>query len=303
MPDLRLVPEPDGPPAQADDVDGLVDRLARRRYAHEHADANAARAAARRMVERVADAGRLLEVRSGTAVVGRILWVAHGEDRSVADAVLDDLSLAPAVRGLLVDRARAEGAARLSVTVSTGDPVAAGLTDGAGFEVAATQMLLPLRPDDDLPPASGLRLDPMDEAEHAAWLADEVEAYAAERVASGESPAQAAEHSRRQHAELLPDGLATVHHHFFVARVDGVRVGTLWIGTERPVGFVYDVVVDEAHRRRGHGAGLMRAGARWAREHGHHALGLNVFGHNHGARALYDRLGYQVTEQFLGLRL
>jgi GNAT superfamily N-acetyltransferase len=303
VPDLRLAPEPDGPPADADDVDLLVDRLARRRYAHEYADPGAARSAAERMLERVGDSGRLLAVRSGAAVVGRVLWVAHGEDRSVADVVLDDLSLAPALRGLLVDRARADGAARLTVTVSTGDPVAAALVEGAGFEVAATQMLLPLRPDDDLSPASDVRLDPMDEAEHAAWLAGEVEAYAAERVASGESPAQAAEHSRRQHAELLPDGLTTAHHHFFVARVDGVRVGTLWIGTERPMAFVYDVVVDEAHRRRGHGAGLMRAGARWARERGHHALGLNVFGHNHGARALYDRLGYQVTEQFLGLRL
>ena len=33
----------------------------------------------------------------------------------------------------------------------------------------------------------------------------------------------------------------------------------------------------------------------WCREQGHPALGLNVFAHNPGARALYDRLGYHVT--------
>ena len=63
--------------------------------------------------------------------------------------------------------------------------------------------------------------------------------------------------------------------------------------------FVYDVAVDEAQRRRGYGGGLMRAGAVWARQQGSPALGLNVFGYNHGARALYDALGYDVVETFV----
>ena len=99
-------------------------------------------------------------------------------------------------------------------------------------------------------------------------------------------------------AAQLPDGLSTANHHFFVGMVDGERVGTLWLATERPMAFVYDVVVDEDQRRRGYGAGLMRAGAVWARARGAHALGLNVFGYNRGAKTLYDRLGYHVVEEY-----
>ncbi|MDT1888860.1 GNAT family N-acetyltransferase, partial [Acinetobacter baumannii] len=72
---------------------------------------------------------------------------------------------------------------------------------------------------------------------------------------SGESIEQAREVAEQQMADLLPDGLATEHQDFFVGTVDGEPVGTLWVGTERPMAFVYDVVVDEAHRRRGYGAG------------------------------------------------
>ena len=47
----------------------------------------------------------------------------------------------------------------------------------------------------------------------------------------------------------------------------------------------------------------MRLGALWARDRGSHALGLNVFGYNDAARALYERLGYAVTEEFVALEL
>ena len=62
--------------------------------------------------------------------------------------------------------------------------------------------------------------------------------------------------------------------------------------------FVYDVEVDESQRRKGYGAAIMNAGALWCRDQGHPVLGLNVFAHNPGARALYDRLGYQVTQDY-----
>jgi GNAT superfamily N-acetyltransferase len=75
-------------------------------------------------------------------------------------------------------------------------------------------------------------------------------------------------------------------------------VGTLWISTEHPMAFVYDIAVEESQRRRGYGEAIMNAGARWCRDRGHPALGLNVFAHNPGARALYDKLGYQVTADY-----
>ena len=67
--------------------------------------------------------------------------------------------------------------------------------------------------------------------------------------------------------------------------------------------FVYNVEVDEAQRRKGYGAAIMNAGARWSRDAGHPALGLNVFAHNPSARALYDKLGYRVTFDYCALDL
>ncbi|WP_139980941.1 GNAT family N-acetyltransferase [Nocardioides litoris] len=292
MPDLHLhhVTDPD--------TTALLARLQRRRYAHEHGDPEAALGAARALLERLGEHGQVLHVLRGADVVGELLVRDHGAEQGVVDVVLDDPADAPVVCRLVEQRARAAGAGRLTVTVSPGDPVAAALVAGGGFSVAATQMRLDLAAEP--PPEPVVSLVPMDEAGFAAWEAEEVESYAAERARSGEDPERALQVSREQHAELLPEGLATPHHHFFVGLVDGAPVGTLWLCTEKPTAFVFDVVVDEAHRRRGYGAGLMRAGARWARDHGALAIGLNVFGHNHGARALYDRLGYVVTEDFWG---
>jgi GNAT superfamily N-acetyltransferase len=104
--------------------------------------------------------------------------------------------------------------------------------------------------------------------------------------------------SREQLAELIRAGIESPGQHFFTAWVDGSRVGHLWLNTDRPMAFVYDIVVREDQRRRGYGEAIMNAGALWCREQGHFAIGLNVFAHNPGARALYDRLGYEVTVDY-----
>ncbi|WP_148614759.1 GNAT family N-acetyltransferase [Nocardioides rubriscoriae] len=295
MPDLTLQPLPHPP------FDELVEHLVVRRHLAEQADPDRARAAAEAGVERFRERVQVLDVLDAARAVGRVWLVEQGDDRAVLRLVLDDPHDAPAVRTLVEALAREQGARRLTVGVYPGDPATEAFADDPGMQTAAVQMRLPLT--DDLPPEHVVVLQPMDQAAYAVWEADEIESYAEARARSGETPERALEVSREQHAELLPDGLATEHHEFFVGLVDGEPVGTLWIGTERPMAFVYDVAVDEAHRRRGYGGGLMRAGALWAREHGSHALGLNVFGYNTGARALYDALGYETVETFVGKEL
>jgi len=61
----------------------------------------------------------------------------------------------------------------------------------------------------------------------------------------------------------------------------------------------YNIVVRPEHRRRGYGAAIMNAAAIRCRDLGHPVLGLNVFAHNPNARALYDKLGYEVTHDYL----
>jgi ribosomal protein S18 acetylase RimI-like enzyme len=67
--------------------------------------------------------------------------------------------------------------------------------------------------------------------------------------------------------------------------------------------FIYDIEVREEQRRRGYGRELLDAGASAAVELGATTLGLNVFGPNDGARALYERAGYATTEQTYRIEL
>jgi ribosomal protein S18 acetylase RimI-like enzyme len=286
---LRHVPDPP--------YDDLVTHLVQRRFLGEQDDPDRARDAAAALVGRIAERTSYRDVDADGEVAGGVWLVEERDDLAVLVLHLADTSLAPAVREHVRELAVAAGARRLTIGVWPDDPAAGAFVEGAGFEVSAVQMRLDLG--GTLPTEEVVVVEPMDEATFEVWQADEVATYAEERTRAGETPERALEVAREQHAELLPDGLATEHQHFFVGRVDGEQVGMLWIGTERPLAFVYLVAVDAAHRRRGYGAGLMRGGALWVQARGGHALGLNVFGYNHGARALYDRLGYRVTELFM----
>lgn len=264
----------------------------------EEARANAERALSRLLPFGLATPEQLvLQVVDGEAAQGEV-WVGFGGDgdAQVHDVRLEDAGLGPAVRTAVGRIARERGATRLELGVVPGDPSAEAFVSGGGFTEAATNMVI------DLPaPASdgGVELRPMGDEEFVGFMSGQAEEYAAERAAAGESVERAREVAAEQLGQLVPDGLASEGQHFFTAYADGVAVGSLWLATPGPRAFVYDVVVDPAHRRRGHGRSIMTAAADWCHEHGAKALGLNVFGHNTGARALYDQLGYRVSERYL----
>lgn len=291
-------------------LDALVATMTAQRFLAQWRDDALAGAAARTWADRIAPRVRHVEVCEADPGTGHLdghvggcgdLWLVRNDDElSVLALRLDDPALATEVRDLVAELAREEGCRRLSIGVVPGESGSETFA-GDGFEVAADQMCLDL--DGDLSADTVVALVPMGEDDYALWEADEVETYALAREKAGEPRETALRIATEQHAELLSDGLATAHHHFFVGRVDGEEVGTLWIGTERPMAFVYDVTIHETQRRRGYGAGLMRAGALWAQAQGAPAVGLNVFGYNRGAKALYDRLGYRVVESYRTLTL
>jgi len=137
--------------------------------------------------------------------------------------------------------------------------------------------------------------------EYEGWSAAQLDTYVNEIVASGSMSREAAEEKgRRDQAELLPGGLATPGQLIVRVEADGQPVGWLWLALRNPrvevgVGFIYDLVVDEALRGRGYGRATMKLAEEEARSNGLHALALNVFGHNTAARALYSSLGYRET--------
>lgn len=145
-------------------------------------------------------------------------------------------------------------------------------------------------------PSARVRLVPMTEGEYAAFLAEQIPGYAESNVRAGRwTEAESLERSREEFQRLLPEGPKTPNHFLFTIHEEpgGTPVGDLWLALTSPgIAFVYDLAVAPEHRRRGYAMAAMKEAERVAIAHGASRIGLNVFGHNPGARALYVRLGY-----------
>jgi GNAT superfamily N-acetyltransferase len=290
--ELRPVPEE----ARTDWDPTLTDRLDVLRYRQQYDDPQEARAKAGEFVDSVRETTRIFEVVDGDDTVGHLWWGPEGESASVMDVRLDAPERVAELVPAMQDLARAAGQSRIGVAGVPGDPSRMALVELPGFTRRATNMLLVL--DGTIDDPGPLELREFAPGEFDTFYARLVEGYADELHAAGMSREAADERSRTQSAELMPDGVDSVGQEFFTAWVADDPVGHLWLSTERPMAFVYDIEVREEQRRKGYGEAIMNAGAIWSRDHGHFALGLNVFAHNPGARALYDKLGYVVTVDY-----
>ncbi len=140
----------------------------------------------------------------------------------------------------------------------------------------------------------------MTEEEFRVFLAQSVPEYAAEKVKAGNwTPEEALDRSRNDHAKLLPEGLASPNQYLYTIELEGSPVGRLWLSvdpqTAGGAGFIYDLLVAEPFRRQGIAAEAMRLLEREALRLGVRDLALHVFGYNVAARALYEKLGYEIT--------
>lgn len=149
-------------------------------------------------------------------------------------------------------------------------------------------------------------LRPMTQAEFDEYLSRSREDYAADRARADETPL-AVERvvASRQLDALLPQGLQTPNHHFWRVEADGAPVGILWVCVEpdQRRAFIYDIVIDAAQRGKGYGEATMRAMEAELAPRGVTHIGLNVFGHNTVARALYDKMGYRVSATYMLKRI
>ncbi|MBC7790294.1 MAG: GNAT family N-acetyltransferase [Anaerolineae bacterium] len=109
---------------------------------------------------------------------------------------------------------------------------------------------------------------------------------------------------------VMDEAVTAAIDHVLVAQPSGSTVLVAEDDAGRPLGFIHvethkdyftkeehghvsDLVVASTAEHRGVGRALMTAAEDWARGLGFRLLTLNVFDGNHGARKLYDRLGYQ----------
>jgi len=275
------------------------ERLALMRVTARYLELDEARAQVADFVERNAGRVELLDVVDGDDVVGWVWLGGDAEDFSLHDVLLDEPARAAELLPEILERARGAGAKQVGVGAHPDDPSRAAVVALPGFVPRATNMALPL--DTEIADPGDLELRAMTPREFEAFMAVMTDDYAGELAAAGMTPEAAAQRSRDQMAELIPAGQESPGMVFLTAWVGDEPVGRLWLRTQVRMASVYDVEVGADQRRKGSGAAIMNAGATWCREHGHPALGLNVFAHNPGARALYDRLGYHVTFDFCTL--
>lgn len=140
-----------------------------------------------------------------------------------------------------------------------------------------------------------LTFEPLAGADLAEWLARSHAEYVEERVAAGESRADAEANARASLERWFPGGSPAPGQLVGRLAAGGEAVGWLWIG---PFGadlaqwWVYNVEIAEHRRGQGYGRGAMLLAEELAAAHGASTIGLNVFAHNVVARRLYDSLGY-----------
>jgi GNAT superfamily N-acetyltransferase len=206
---------------------------------------------------------------------------------------------------------RSWGCARITVNVPDGpdEEAALGLARMLGYTLRARNMRKEL-PDTPpaLPPGSTGR--PLRPEEFGDWVAVSEAGYAAEQVTSGLTPEQGLAKARADLAAALPHGLDTPDTVLRRLEAGGAGVGSLWVCTRvvedpdrAPSAWVFDVLVDEPHRGRGHGRTLMLLAERECLARGVHRLGLNVFADNAPANALYRSLGYRTFRHVLHKQL
>ena len=134
--------------------------------------------------------------------------------------------------------------------------------------------------------------------------------YAQDKVRAGVwSPEEAQLRAEAGTDELLARGTDTEGHYLYLLRdrSTGDEVGVVWLavqdtGVGRSV-WIYDIQIHEPFRRRGYGTQALRSVEKRAAELGAEKVELHVFGHNPGARALYERSGFATTSVVMSKRL
>ncbi len=142
----------------------------------------------------------------------------------------------------------------------------------------------------------------LDDAPYRAYRDHLVRDYAADKVRAGAwSESEAQIRAAKDVDGLLPEGSATQGHFLYSVREDAAdaEVGTVWFalrdsGVGRYV-WIYDIIINENFRRRGYASRTLELVEARAKELGAKSVELHVFGHNQGAQALYEKVGYSVT--------
>ena len=155
-----------------------------------------------------------------------------------------------------------------------------------------------------------VRLVPMTAAELQVYLAGAIDNYAREHVKAGNwLPEEAHQKSEQEFKQLLPDGVASKDQYLFSIEEapSGLKIGMLWFAVTlkgaHQTAFIYDFIIDEAHRGQGYGRQALAALDQQAAALGVETISLHAFAHNQTAIALYQKLGYAITDVHMSKKI
>src|SRR5699024_1387107 len=231
--------------------------------------------------------------------------VETSQGAALADVNVPDGIDVPQLWDAISTVATERGWSRLIVAGFRDDAVTTALANHVDSTLVAPNMQLTVT---DVPAPDGLQLRPMTEHHYPVFHQRTLDQYASDLLATGtvDGPAAARSVAADQMAQLLPDGLDTTEQLLFTAHrdtADAPALGEVWINLRPGRAFLYDIVVDPAHRGQGLGTQMLRAAAEVTREHDRNVLALNVFGTNDRARRLYVRFGFTATESIRSVDL
>jgi ribosomal protein S18 acetylase RimI-like enzyme len=147
-------------------------------------------------------------------------------------------------------------------------------------------------------------LQPMTEETFQIYLREHEDEYARDRmITDQESFEEALRVTQSQHEALLPQGLQTPGHYFFVVLDENQNkhVGYVWFACRpsSPQLSLYHILIKKADRRKGFGRSVLSMIEQRARQNGCQVVWLNVMGHNQGAIDFYHACGYRVAAMHL----
>jgi len=147
-----------------------------------------------------------------------------------------------------------------------------------------------------------VHLVPMTRSEYPTYIEPAIDDYAQDKAKAGNlHPDRALEMARQDFAALLPQGVASPEQYLYtIQEADaGAKVGFIWLGIReegaKRFPMLMQIWIAEQYRRQGYATQALLVLEGQVGELGFDEIWLHVFGHNHAARALYEKLGYVTT--------
>ena len=139
-------------------------------------------------------------------------------------------------------------------------------------------------------------LKPLSETEFEQYVDTVTAGYAVELAESVGLPPKEAEDAAAAHiAQVLSAGPESTSAFHFVDAEHGRAIGSAWLLTKQGDAFLADLRIDDEFRGQGYGTAAMARLEAHLKENGYPAFRLHVYAKNAAARALYDKLGFEVV--------